>query len=180
MQPPAAAPVPPEPVPCRSLPDGEVILYTDGAAKGNPGDAGAGALILSATGETILETGSYLGIRTNNVAEYLALLLGLKQAARLGARTIAIRVDSELIARQVNGVYKVRDEKLKPLFQEIKAALGAFRKYTISHVPRAANQRADQLANEAIVNRTIHADLKAAMKKTGAGRDGGDIERSLR
>ncbi len=127
-------------------------LFTDGASKGNPGEAGAGVVVFDENQQIVREACKYLGYCTNNVAEYKALILGLEEVERLGAREVSIFVDSELLARQVQGRYAVRNANLRPLFGEIQKRLSVFRKYTISHVRREENVRADQLANEAIKN----------------------------
>jgi len=125
-------------------------LYTDGAARGNPGPAGAGALLLKPSGSVVAELSEYLGETTNNVAEYKALLLGLEKALALGASEIEILADSELIVRQLQGKYGVKNEGLKPLFQESVRLLRRFQKYSINHIDREENEAADRLANRAI------------------------------
>lgn len=128
----------------------KIILFTDGAARGNPGEAGAGMQALDDSGRELLVKGVYLGHCTNNVAEYKALLLGLDEAKALGAREVELNLDSELIVRQIQGAYRVKDSKLIPLFAKTKTLLADFDAYTIRHVPRAENQRADQMANAGI------------------------------
>lgn len=125
-------------------------LFTDGASRGNPGKAGAGAVLFNSSGEELIASSSYLGVCTNNVAEYQALILGLEQAAQLGCSTINIRLDSELIVRQIQGVYKVKNATLKPLFARVQELLRNFGNWSIAHVPRAENSRADELANRGI------------------------------
>lgn len=129
----------------------ELIIHTDGAARGNPGPAGAGAVVTDIGGSVVAEICRYLGDAvTNNQAEYLALLLALKEAAARGATRVAIFSDSELMVRQIQGEYRVKNDGIKPLFQEAMALLRKLGGYTIAHVPREKNQRADQLANLAI------------------------------
>jgi len=128
-------------------------LFTDGASKGNPGEAGAGVVVFDENRQIVREACKYLGYCTNNVAEYKALILGLEEVLQLGAGEVSIFVDSELLARQIQGRYAVRNANLQPLFKEIQKKLSVFRKYTIRHIPREENVRADQLANEAIKNR---------------------------
>ncbi len=130
-----------------------LFLFTDGASKGNPGEAGAGVVVFDENQQIIREAFKYLGYCTNNVAEYKALILGLEEVLQLGAREVCISVDSELLARQIQGRYAVRNANLRPLFGEIQKKLSVFSKYTIRHVRREENVRADQLANEAIKNR---------------------------
>lgn len=125
-------------------------LYVDGAARGNPGPAGAGIFIKKA-GEAFVKQGFYLGKKTNNQAEYLALILGLCQ---IGAQahpndTLQIFSDSELLVRQLLGIYKVKDAQLQLLYQRVLAML-AQRKYSVQHVTRDKNTVADALANEGI------------------------------
>ena len=92
----------------------------------------------------------YLGQCTNNVAEYQALILGLSQAVKLKGKTISIFLDSQLIVRQIQGLYKVKNKALQPLFSQVKELLKKFEKFEISHIPRSENKRADQLANQGI------------------------------
>jgi ribonuclease HI len=125
-------------------------LYTDGAARGNPGPAGAGAVLSDAQGSVVEELCEYLGEATNNVAEYRALLLGLKKALDLGVEEIDVLADSELMVRQLLGRYRVKNEGLRPLFQEAMGLLKKFKKYSISHIDREENSAADRMANRAI------------------------------
>ena len=125
-------------------------LFTDGASRGNPGQAGAGAVLLDEQGEELAACSAYLGVCTNNVAEYKALLAGLEEAQRQGCGQLAIFLDSELIVRQVQGQYKVKNEALQPLFRQVREQLARFETWSIAHVPRAQNARADQLANQGI------------------------------
>jgi ribonuclease HI len=125
-------------------------LFTDGASRGNPGQAGAGAVLFDTAGQELAARSLYLGQCTNNVAEYRALLLGLTMALEQGCDQVEIRLDSELIVRQIQGRYQVKHEALKPLFQEVKKLLAQFRSWSVAHVPRAENKRADELANQGI------------------------------
>ena len=125
-----------------------VSIYTDGASKGNPGDAGVGVVISDENGVVIREISDYIGQTTNNVAEYTALIYGLKAAQQLSASQVDICIDSELLARQLTGVYKVKSPNLKPLFEKIVDALRTFERATVTHVKREYNKRADELANE--------------------------------
>lgn len=129
------------------------FLYTDGAARGNPGPAGAGAVLCDEKGKILEELCEYLGETTNNIAEYRALLLGLKKALEIGVLEISVFADSELMVRQLNGKYRVKNEGLKPLFQEAVRLLKQFRKYSISHIDREENSAADRMANQAIDER---------------------------
>ena len=125
-------------------------LFTDGASRGNPGQAGAGAVLLADDGQELATCSVYLGTCTNNVAEYKALLIGLDEALRQGCCEVAVSLDSELIVRQIQGRYKVKNEVLLPLFQQVQARLARMKTWSIAHVPRAQNARADQLANQGI------------------------------
>jgi ribonuclease HI len=124
-----------------------LTVYTDGASRGNPGEAGAGAVIFDENGSEIYARGKYLGQCTNNMAEYQALIMGLAALKELGGENIAIFLDSELIVRQLQGRYKVKDQKLKPLFIKASSLLNEFTGWKVGHVPRNENKRADELAN---------------------------------
>lgn len=153
---PADHPAPDQPLPSASTSvsgNDRLILFSDGASRGNPGLAGAGIQILDQRRQEILAAAKFLGQCTNNEAEYLALIFGLQEARRLGAREISIYLDSELVVRQLNGIYQVKNERLKALFAQAKRELSHFAKRQIGHVPRAQNQRADQMANQGIDER---------------------------
>lgn len=122
----------------------------DGGARGNPGPAAAGAVVTDAAGQVLAERGEYIGEATNNVAEYRAVLLGLALARDLGATRVEVVNDSELVARQIGGQYKVKKAGLKPLFAETMAALRAFDQWSVRTVRREQNERADELVNEAL------------------------------
>jgi len=126
------------------------ILWTDGAARGNPGPAGAGAILKTAGGSTLATVREYLGHTTNNVAEYTALLLGLRRALELGVERIEVRADSQLLIRQLGGQYRVKSEQLRPLYEQARELLAQFAATRLQHVPRAQNSEADRLANEGI------------------------------
>jgi ribonuclease HI len=128
----------------------EFFIYADGASRGNPGEAGAGAVICDARGRTMKELKSWLGMTSNNVAEYRALLLAVEKALELGARRITVFLDSELVVRQLRGEYRVREPHLKILHQKVLEVLNRLSQYSILYIPREENRRADQLANEAI------------------------------
>jgi len=135
------------------LSDTDAILWSDGAARGNPGPAGAGAILKTPGGVVLAELCGFLGHTTNNVAEYRALLMGLEQALALGVRRLEVRADSELLIKQLRGEYRVKDPKLKPLWQEAKELLARFESARLHHVPRAQNSDADRLANAGIDGR---------------------------
>ncbi|MDR7434908.1 MAG: ribonuclease HI family protein [Armatimonadota bacterium] len=124
--------------------------YIDGAARGNPGPAGIGVVLLAQDGTVVREIARYLGETTNNVAEYHALLAALEEALRQGAEEVIIYSDSELLVRQVNGTYRVRSAHLLPLFQRARTLMGRLRKVSVRHIEREKNVRADRLANRAI------------------------------
>ncbi|MDO8526521.1 MAG: ribonuclease HI family protein [Deltaproteobacteria bacterium] len=125
-------------------------IYTDGAARGNPGPAGAGWVILDAHGKLLVENKKYLGELTNNQAEYQALLLALNEMQKMGTGSLVLCSDSELMVRQLKGEYKVKNEGLKPLFREAVLILSRFEGHHLKHIPREQNGEADRLANEAI------------------------------
>ena len=125
-------------------------MHVDGGARGNPGPAAAACVISSPEGELLGEHSELLGRATNNVAEYRALLLGLAKAAELGADEVEVIGDSELIAKQVQGLYKVKHEAMKPLYLDAMEALRGFERWSIRTVPRAENARADALVNAAL------------------------------
>jgi ribonuclease HI len=122
----------------------------DGGARGNPGPAGVGAVLTDDSGAELARANAYIGEATNNVAEYRALLLGLERARALGMREIEIVNDSQLVARQLTGEYRVKNEDLKLLHAKARQALGEFERWSIRSVPRAKNEVADALVNEAI------------------------------
>ncbi|MBI2941436.1 MAG: ribonuclease HI family protein [Chloroflexi bacterium] len=138
-----------------SQPQRWLIVQTDGASRGNPGPAGAGAVLRSPGGAVVREVSHYLGIATNNQAEYVALILALKAALDAGADAVDLRLDSELLVRQLQGTYRVRSPQLAPLYERVRELLGRFREMRIRHVPREQNAAADQLANKAIDGRTL-------------------------
>jgi ribonuclease HI len=127
--------------------DSRVLVHVDGGARGNPGPAGIAAVATAPSGDVLREQARYIGHATNNVAEYRAVLLGLEVARELGARAVDVVNDSELVARQIGGTYKVKHEGLRPLHREVMAALRTFDSWSVRNVPRAANARADALVN---------------------------------
>lgn len=127
-----------------------VVINVDGASRGNPGPAGAGALIADTGGRPVRKLRKFLGTATNNFAEYSALIIALEAASTMGAEEVRVHADSELMVKQVNGVYRVKSPDLKPLYDQVMSLLKHFRKYKVSHVYRDKNAEADRLANEAI------------------------------
>jgi ribonuclease HI len=130
-----------------------LIVNVDGGARGNPGPAAVGVVISTPHGELVDELAERIGVATNNIAEYRALLRGLQRAAELGAREVEVIGDSELVARQLTGAYKVKHPAIKPLHEEAVGALRAFDRWSIRTVPRAQNARADELVNAALDGR---------------------------
>ena len=127
-----------------------VVVHVDGGSRGNPGPAAVAAVATDADGEPLGERKLYIGEATNNVAEYRAVLLGLELARELGGVEVELVNDSELIARQIGGEYKVKHAGLKPLFIEAMRELRGFHKWAVRPVRREENERADELVNEAL------------------------------
>jgi ribonuclease HI len=128
----------------------KLVVHVDGGARGNPGPAAAAAVLSTPDGDVVDEAHEYLGVATNNVAEYRGLLLGLQRARALGADEVEVVNDSELVAKQVNGVYKVKHPDMRPLHAQSLKALQAFARWSIRSVPRAENAGADALVNQAL------------------------------
>jgi len=131
-------------------PGGVYTINVDGASRGNPGEAGAGAVITGPEGRVLKKLKKYLGVVTNNVAEYQALVMALEAAGSLKLERIRVLADSELMVKQVNGVYKVKSPDLKPLHEKATGLLRGFRESKVAHVYREKNGAADAMANEAI------------------------------
>lgn len=127
-----------------------LILHVDGGARGNPGPAAIGVVVSDPEGQVLEEVAERIGFATNNVAEYRALLKGLERARSLGADEVQIVGDSELVARQLSGVYKVKHPAMKPLYEQARGELRGFQSWEIRTVPRAENARADELVNAAL------------------------------
>jgi ribonuclease HI len=128
----------------------KLVVHVDGGARGNPGPAAIGVVVSDLDGAVLDEVAERIGVETNNVAEYRAVLRGLQRAAALGAREVEIVNDSELVARQLTGAYKVKHPSMKPLHKEAISALADFDRWRIRSVPRAQNARADALVNAAL------------------------------
>ena len=124
-------------------------LYVDGAAKGNPGEGGIGAILLDGEGKVIFKLGRYIGRATNNQAEYRGLILGLEQTLAMGGKDVIVFTDSELMERQIRGQYRVKDEILKRYHGRVCDLLRSFRSYRIESIPREKNREADRLASRA-------------------------------
>lgn len=128
----------------------KAYLYTDGAARGNPGPAGIGFVLADGDGRVVFEGKRYLGETTNNQAEYTALISGLKKALEMSFTEVDINLDSELVVKQIKGEYKVKNGGLKPFYEDVKKILKEFGGYDIRYIPRERNKAADRLANRAI------------------------------
>jgi ribonuclease HI len=124
----------------------EIVLHTDGASLGNPGPGGAGGVLSTPTGDTIEEFHVHLGVVTNNIAEYEAVRIGIAKAIDRGAKRVTLRLDSELVANQLAGRYKIRDRKLVDAYLKIEQLLSRLDAFTIEPIPRKDNARADRLA----------------------------------
>lgn len=127
-----------------------LVIYADGAARGNPGPAGIGVVIEDERGRVLKELSQFVGQKTNNQAEYMALIQGLEKAAEYRADAVQIRLDSELLVRQIRGEYKVKSPLLKPLRNKVQRLLAEYKVVGIEHIERRYNRAADRLANRAI------------------------------
>jgi len=131
-------------------PGGLLIVHTDGAARGNPGPAGIGAIVTDESGEIVATVAEGIGVATNNVAEYRAAIAGLRAAAEHGAERVLLRSDSRLLIEQLAGRFKVKARNLIPLHLDARAAMRAFKEVRLEHVPRERNVEADALANQGV------------------------------
>ncbi|HEY6325368.1 MAG TPA: ribonuclease HI family protein [Candidatus Cybelea sp.] len=137
----------------------EATLYADGGSRGNPGPAASAAVLIAPGGELLEEVGAYLGVATNNVAEWTALLLGLEAASKRGIRRLRVRLDSELVVKQLRGEYRVKHAALQPLHRQAMRLLRAFESVDVGHVRREQNVMADRL-----VNRVLDQEANAPVK----------------
>jgi ribonuclease H / adenosylcobalamin/alpha-ribazole phosphatase len=128
----------------------DVVVWTDGGARGNPGPAGYGAVVTTPRGQVLAEVARGIGWATNNVAEYQGVIAGLRRARELGARRVRVRADSLLVVNQQKGLWKVKNADLRPLADETARLAREFDRVTWEHVPRGRNRRADALANRAM------------------------------
>ena len=126
------------------------FLYADGGSRGNPGPAGIGAVILDARKKKVKEVFKYIGETTNNNAEYNALIAGLEEVRDLGGDEVIVNLDSELVVKQINGEYRVKNADIKPLFEKAIEVLKNFKSFEIRHIDRSKNKEADKLVNKAI------------------------------
>jgi ribonuclease HI len=139
--------------------DETITIQFDGGSRGNPGPAGIGVVLRAQDGTPVVTLGRFIGRATNNVAEYRALIAGLEKARELGAKKIVVKGDSELIIRQMTGVYKVRDANLRPLYEQAKRLYDQFEQASITHNYRESNALADRLANLAMDRREEVTDV---------------------
>ena len=128
----------------------KVTIYTDGAARGNPGPASAGAIIRDEHNKIIAQISHRIGFATNNQAEYIAIVMALEEALKLGATNVNLKSDSELVVKQLGGSYRVKNVALKPLYQKVINLSSSFEIFKINHIPRGQNREADTLANKAL------------------------------
>ena len=128
----------------------KVIIFTDGASRGNPGPAAIAAIIQDEAGKPIASLAQRIGTTTNNEAEYRAIIAALQKAVSLGVKEVELKSDSELVVKQLNGSYRVKAPALKPLYQQVKKLQGFVERLTITHIPRRQNTRADRLANKVL------------------------------
>ncbi len=135
------------------MPESTYQLFTDGASRGNPGPASAGALLKDAQGTVVAEISEYLGEITNNQAEYLALKFGLQKAIELKIKRLEVKLDSELVVKQIHGLYKVKHPDLIPIYEEVKKLIRQIPEIKVEHVRREFNKEADRLANLALDRR---------------------------
>jgi probable phosphoglycerate mutase len=157
-----------------------LVIRTDGAARGNPGPASLGAALIDGSRPDALDPSAppdatiseALGIQTNNVAEWTGVLRALELAGRLGAEKVDLFLDSKLIVEQLHGRWRVKDAKLAPLHAEAKTMLGAFRRWSATHVPRAQNSTADRLANEALDRVAAGGPMRIARARRMAPEEG--------
>ena len=132
----------------------ELTIFTDGASRNNPGESGVGIYILR-DGEPYAQIARYLGTTTNNIAEYTAAIIGLERAVQAGAKRVNLFADSELMVKQLNGQYKVKNEGLKPLHAKVKELIARIGSVAVQYIPREKNKEADALANRAIDEKII-------------------------
>ncbi len=128
----------------------KLTIYTDGAARGNPGPAAIGVVIADEGGKTIATIGRTLGTKTNNQAEYTAVIEGLEKAISLGAKQVLLKSDSELVVKQLMGRYKVKNADLREMYQRVVKLTGQLKKFTAVNIPREQNRQADGLCNKAL------------------------------
>jgi ribonuclease HI len=131
----------------------KVIINVDGAARGNPGPAAIGAILQDEAGNTVGRISRPIGVTTNNQAEYRAIIAALEKAINMDARQVLLKSDSELVVKQINGQYKIKNTALRPLYQKVVQLIGSLESFSIIHIPRELNTEADALANKALDRR---------------------------
>lgn len=149
--PPAEDTSPSQPVPL-------AVAYCDGASRGNPGEAACAVLLVDESGEELLRRATRLGWATNNQAEYEGVILALELAGQLGAKKLEVRMDSELVVRQLEGTYRVKNEGLKPLYERACELVHSFKSVAVTHIPRSENKLADKLVNAALDGKELPDD----------------------
>lgn len=127
----------------------KIIIHCDGASRGNPGQAAIGAVLKNSEGKALKKISKRIGLKTNNEAEYTAIITALTEASSLGAEEVSLYTDSELVTKQIKGSYRVKKENLKPLYNKVVSLIGCFKTFKITHITRDKNKEADRLANEA-------------------------------
>lgn len=130
----------------------KLIIYTDGAARGNPGPAAIGVVLKDEKGNIIATVSRRLAPTTNNQAEYQAIIAGLEKAIGLGVKNVSVKSDSDLVVNQINGRFKIKNTALRPLYQKVVRLTGSLESFSISYIPRSQNSAADALANKALDN----------------------------
>lgn len=125
-------------------------LFTDGGSRGNPGPSATGVVILDMEDNVVKKSSQYLGVATNNQAEYKALKEGLELALSMGIKELFVYMDSELIVKQINGIYKIKNPDLLPVYKDVKSLAESFREVSFTHVPRALNKLADEMVNNCL------------------------------
>ena len=130
----------------------KLTIYTDGAARGNPGPAAIGVVLKDEAGKTVATISRCLGATTNNQAEYSAIIAALEKAISLGVKQVTIKSDSELVVNQINGQYKVKNAGLRTMYSKVVRLTGQLEKFSISYIPREQNRAADALCNKALDN----------------------------
>ncbi len=128
----------------------KVTIYADGAARGNPGPASIGVVIKDESDDKVAEISNHIGMATNNQAEYLAIIAGLEKVISLGYKNVIVKADSELVIMQINGLYKIRNTALRPLYQKVVQLTGSLENVLLTYIPREQNADADALANRAL------------------------------
>ena len=157
----------------------QLTIYVDGVSAGNPGKAGVGTVFFC-EGKKVKECSQYIGVATNNVAEYMAVVFAMQEALIMGVRNIAVFTDSELVANQVNGVYKVKDNNLFRLYKQVQHLKTGFKKFDITHIERASNKEADKLASRSVGRPDVCRGGKSGLQRARCPItwDGSDSEES--